>query len=271
MILDLIGIRFHSTAKVYHFDANGIELNVGERCIVQTERGEEIGTVVMGFTKIEIKDPCPRIYKKILRKATEEDCEVYQRKADREREAFDYCIDKIRERKMPMKLVNSELSSDGKKITFYFTADGRVDFRELVKDLAHRFRTRIEMRQIGVRDEARVKGGYGSCGRPLCCTTFLTQFEPISIKMAKHQSLSLNPSKISGLCGRLMCCLRYEFEQEAERAVDEAIGLEMDGEDFTEEDLQLLESEEEKDFTDEKRTGADHSEPEETPPEDEYL
>jgi cell fate regulator YaaT (PSP1 superfamily) len=269
MILDLVGIRFQSTAKIYHFNANGIEMRIGEKCIVQTERGEEIGTVVIGFNKIEIKEPCPRVYKKVLRKATEEDCEIFQRKANREKEAQNYCIDKIRERKMPMKLVNSELSSDGKKITFYFTADGRVDFRELVKDLAHRFRTRIEMRQIGVRDEARVKGGCGSCGRPLCCTTFLTQFEPISIKMAKHQSLSLNPSKISGLCGRLMCCLRYEFEHDAEKAVDEAIGLEIMEEEFTEEDFQLLESEEE-DVGDET-SPPDHSDSEEPPPEDEYL
>lgn len=270
MILDLVGIRFNSTAKIYHFNANGIELKIGERCIVQTERGEEIGTVVIGFSKIDINEPCPRVYKKVLRKASDEDCEVFQRKADREKEAFGYCIDKIRERKMPMKLVNSELSSDGKKITFYFTADGRVDFRELVKDLAHRFRTRIEMRQIGVRDEARVKGGYGSCGRPLCCTTFLTQFEPISIKMAKHQSLSLNPSKISGLCGRLMCCLRYEFEQDVEKAVDEAIGLELAEEDFTEEDLQLLEEGEEENVGDDT-SRPDRSESKEQPPEDEYL
>lgn len=270
MILDLVGIRFYSTAKVYHFDANGVDLGIGDRCIVQTERGEEIGTVVIEYAKIEIREPCKRVYKKVLRRATEEDCEIYQRKADREKEMFDYCIDKIRERKMPMKLVNSELSFDGKKLTFYFTADGRVDFRELVKDLAHRFRTRIEMRQIGVRDEARVKGGYGSCGRPLCCTTFLTQFEPISIKMAKNQSLSLNPAKISGLCGRLMCCLRYEYEQGAEKEIDEAIGFEASEEGFTEEDLHLLESEEDENL-ESKKSHSDGPESEEPPPEDEYL
>ncbi len=270
MILDLVGVRFYSTAKVYHFDANGIDLRIGDKCIVHTERGEEIGTVVIGFTKFEIKKPCGRIYKKVLRKATDEDCEIFQRKASREKEAFDYCIDKIRDKKIPMKLVNSELSSDGKKITFYFTADGRVDFRELVKDLAHRFRTRIDMRQIGVRDEARVKGGYGPCGRPLCCTTFLTQFEPISIKMAKNQSLSLNPSKISGLCGRLMCCLRYECEQDTEKDIDEPLGFNISEEDFSEEDLHLLESEEDESLKSEK-PHSKRSESEELPPEDEYL
>ncbi len=213
MAVELIGIKFHSTAKVYHFDANGLDLNVGDKCIVQTERGEELGMVVLGFRTMEHIDTSRKTYKKVLRKASDEDCEIYKRKGGREREAMDYCISKVRERKLNMKLVNTELSSDGKKITFYFTADERVDFRELVKDIAQRFRTRIEMRQIGVRDEAKVMGGYGSCGRPLCCTSFLSQFEPVSIKMAKNQSLSLNPSKISGLCSRLMCCLRYECDE----------------------------------------------------------
>lgn len=212
MAIELVGIKFISTSKIYRFDTNGIDLNIGERCIVETERGEELGTVVLGYSRMQHIPAGSKIYKKVVRKATDEDCEIYKRKAGREREAEDYCLGKIRERKLNMKLVNTELSSDGKKITFYFTADERVDFRELVKDIAQRFRTRIEMRQIGVRDEARVLGGYGACGRPLCCTTFLLQFEPVSIKMAKNQSLSLNPSKISGLCGRLMCCLRYECE-----------------------------------------------------------
>ncbi|MEW5806972.1 MAG: stage 0 sporulation family protein [Acidobacteriota bacterium] len=241
MPLELVGIKFNSTAKIYHFDSGGLELNVGDKCIVQTERGEELGTVVMGFSNLEHLHGCGKSYKKILRKADEEDCEIYQRKASREREAFNYCVDKIRERKLAMKLVNTELSSDGKKITFYFTAEERVDFRELVKDIAQRFRTRIEMRQIGVRDEARVMGGFGCCGRPLCCTTFITQFEPISIKMAKNQSLSLNPSKISGLCGRLMCCLRYEFEDRVSGRRQEKNGeLEME---ITEDELLTQEEE----------------------------
>ena len=185
---------------------------VGERVVVQTENGPAVGTVVRRIPQLDEKRrPAPDSPQRIVRLATPEDILARQKHQRREEEAFRIAVLKVRERGLGMKLARVEQAFDGSKLVFFFTADGRVDFRELVRELASEFRTRIEMRQIGVRDEAKLIGGYGSCGRPLCCTTFLHTFEPVSIKMAKQQDLSLNPSKLSGLCGRLKCCLRYEL------------------------------------------------------------
>jgi cell fate regulator YaaT (PSP1 superfamily) len=185
---------------------------VGERVIVQTEGGPAVGTVVRSIPQLEPKRrPPPDSPQRVVRVATREDIVVRLKQQRREQEAYRIALLKIRERGLGMKLARVEQAFDGSKLIFYFTAEGRVDFRELVRELAAEFRTRIEMRQIGVRDEAKMYGGYGTCGRPLCCTTFLQSFEPVSIKMAKQQDLSLNPSKLSGLCGRLKCCLRYEL------------------------------------------------------------
>jgi cell fate regulator YaaT (PSP1 superfamily) len=185
---------------------------VGERVVVQTDSGPAIGTVVRRIPQLDDKRrPVADSPQRIVRLATREDIVTRQKHQRREEEAFRIAVLKVRERGLGMKLARVEQAFDGSKLIFYFTADGRVDFRELVRELAAEFRTRIEMRQIGVRDEAKLIGGYGSCGRPLCCTTFLQVFEPVSIKMAKQQDLSLNPSKLSGLCGRLKCCLRYEL------------------------------------------------------------
>jgi cell fate regulator YaaT (PSP1 superfamily) len=186
--------------------------SAGERVVVQTETGPAVGTVVRRIPQLDDRRrPAPDSPQRIVRLATPEDILARQKHQQREEEAFRVAVLKMRERGLGMKLARVEQAFDGSKLTFYFTADGRVDFRELVRELASEFRTRIEMRQIGVRDEAKLIGGYGSCGRPLCCTTFLQTFEPVSIKMAKQQDLSLNPSKLSGLCGRLKCCLRYEL------------------------------------------------------------
>ncbi len=207
----IVKIQFHPAGKLYDFNAGTLDLAVGDRVIVETERGKSIATVVVApqeFTEANI----PEGLKNILRKAHKEDVEAASRNASKEKEAYDFCLAKIKERGMEMKLVRVEYLFDGSKAIFYFTADGRVDFRELVKDLAHQFHTRIEMRQIGVRDEAKMVGGIGICGRELCCASFLREFEPVSVKMAKEQNLALNPTKISGQCGRLLCCLSYEFE-----------------------------------------------------------
>ncbi len=179
--------------------------------VVETDRGRALGTVVIAPREVP-KKQLPDSLKTVQRKATEKDLESAAKFADREETAYRFCLQRIQDRKMEMKLVRAEYVFDGSKIVFYFTADGRVDFRELVKDLAHHFHTRIEMRQIGVRDEAKITGGIGICGRELCCCTFLRDFQPVSVKMAKEQGLALNPSKISGQCGRLLCCLGYEFE-----------------------------------------------------------
>ncbi len=207
----VVTIKFRPAGKRYDFNAQQLDLAVGDRVVVETDRGRALGTVVLPVREVE-EDASPRELKNVLRLATEEDLKMAEVNAAREDEAYRFCLHRIEQRQMPMKLVRAEYQFDGSKIIFYFTADGRVDFRELVKDLAHHFHTRIEMRQIGVRDEAKLVGGLGVCGRELCCCTFLTEFAPVSVKMAKEQGLALNPNKISGQCGRLLCCLSYEFE-----------------------------------------------------------
>jgi cell fate regulator YaaT (PSP1 superfamily) len=208
---EVIGIRFKSVGKVYFFDPQDIKFSLGDHVIVETARGIECGEVVMGNHLVD-DDKIVKPLKSVIRAATEEDMEHVADNSRKEKEAFRICLKKIAEHKLEMKLIGVEYTFDNNKILFYFTADGRVDFRELVKDLASIFRTRIELRQIGVRDEAKMLGGLGICGKPFCCSTFLGDFQPVSIKMAKEQGLSLNPTKISGTCGRLMCCLKYEHE-----------------------------------------------------------
>ena len=207
----VVGIRFKKAGKIYYFDPDGNELKTGDFCIVETSRGLEFGSVVIGLRTVpdsEVVQPL----RKVLRCAGEEDCQKILENRQKEEEAYDTALQKMEEHSLEMKLVDVEYTFDRSKIIFYFTADGRIDFRELVKDMAAVFRTRIELRQIGVRDEAKMIGGLGPCGRVLCCHTFLGEFEPVSIRMAKDQHLSLNPAKISGVCGRLMCCLRYESD-----------------------------------------------------------
>ncbi|MBQ2651257.1 MAG: stage 0 sporulation family protein [Clostridia bacterium] len=208
---EIIGVRFKKVGKIYYFDPVGQEIPMGKRVIVETARGIECGETVIPNREVEdglISQPL----KKLIRIATEEDLEVLRTNERLEKEAFAVCEQKIRKHELAMKLVAVEYTFDHSKILFYFSADGRVDFRDLVKDLASVFRTRIELRQIGVRDAAKMVGGLGICGCPLCCSTFLDDFQPVSINMAKDQGLSLNPTKISGTCGRLMCCLKYENE-----------------------------------------------------------
>ena len=205
----IMGVQFQKNGKLYYFDANGIEAQSGSFVIVDTVRGPDLGEVVLSPRETNAM-PETESLKKVIRIATEQDVQRGRDNRIREKEAFGICQKKIIEHKLEMKLVSVEYSFDGSKILFYFTANGRVDFRSLVKDLASVFKMRIELRQIGVRDEAKMLGGLGSCGRPICCGTFLSQFQPVSIKMAKEQNLSLNPTKISGVCGRLMCCLKYE-------------------------------------------------------------
>ena len=207
--MEVIGVRFKSAGKTYYFSPNGFNVKQGDNVIVETARGLEYGEVVMGKRTIEA-DQFKKPVKEVVRVATEEDTERCRQNKELEKEAYKICLEKIAEHKLEMKLVEVEYTFDGNKILFYFTADGRIDFRDLVKDLATIFRTRIELRQIGVRDEAKTLGSIGVCGRSLCCSKFLEEFVPVSIKMAKEQGLSLNPSKISGACGRLMCCLKYE-------------------------------------------------------------
>ena len=205
----VVGIRFKKACKIYYFDPAETGVVKGDNAIVETARGVEYGQVVIGPREIE-ESAVVAPLKPVMRKATPEDDYKLAENKVREKEAFNICLHKIKKHDLPMRLIDVEFTFDVNKIIFYFTADGRIDFRELVKDLAAVFRTRIELRQIGVRDEAKMLGGIGSCGRPLCCATFLGDFEPVSIRMAKDQSLSLNPTKISGICGRLMCCLKYE-------------------------------------------------------------
>ena len=207
----IIGVRFKKVGKVYYFDPCGIQTEVGQHVIVETARGVEYGEVALANRDIE-EGEVVKPLKKLIRVATPSDAKVVETNQKRAKEAFRICEQKIAEHHLDMKLVSVEYTFDLNKVLFYFTADGRVDFRELVKDLASVFRTRIELRQIGVRDEAKVLGGLGICGRPLCCASFLDDFQPVSINMAKQQNLSLNPTKISGTCGRLMCCLKYEQE-----------------------------------------------------------
>jgi cell fate regulator YaaT (PSP1 superfamily) len=210
-MVKIIGVRFNKSGKTYYFSPGDLEIKKGEGVIVETARGVEYGTAVLGEREVREEDIVAPL-KEVIRIATEKDIEKAEENRNKEKEAFDICLDCISKRGLKMKLINVEYTFDNNKILFYFTADGRVDFRELVKDLAGIFRTRIELRQVGVRDEAKIVGGIGICGRVLCCNSFLDEFRPVSIKMAKDQSLSLNPSKISGICGRLMCCLKYEHE-----------------------------------------------------------
>jgi len=205
----IIGVRFGEAGKVYYFDPKGEQIEKGKYVIVETMKGMECGEVVMS-NRFIADDDIPKPLSGIIRIANENDMRIVEENREKEKKAFEICSQKIRQHELEMKLVNVEYTFDGNKIMFYFTADGRVDFRELVKDLAYVFRTRIELRQIGVRDEAKMTGGLGICGRPFCCNTFLGDFQPVSIKMAKEQGMILNPTKISGTCGRLMCCLKYE-------------------------------------------------------------
>jgi cell fate regulator YaaT (PSP1 superfamily) len=206
---EVIGVRFKSSCKTYYFDPDGLKIAPHTHVIVETVRGVECGKTVIGNRQIPDEQLVSPL-KKLIRLATQEDMDKIEQNQAKEEEAKRICAQKISQHELPMKLVDVEYTFDSSKIVFYFTADGRVDFRELVKDLAAIFRTRIELRQIGVRDEAKMLGGIGSCGRELCCACFLGDFEPVSIRMAKDQNLSLNPTKISGICGRLMCCLKYE-------------------------------------------------------------
>lgn len=207
----VVGVRFRPAGKMYYFNPLNFSLEPGSHVIVKTARGMEFGTVVLGPRDVD-SDKINQPLKPVLRIATKEDEKNEARNKEQEKEAFQICLEKIHKHNLQMKLVDAEYTFDNNKLLFYFTADGRIDFRELVKDLAAVFRTRIELRQIGVRDETKILGGIGICGRPLCCHSYLSDFAPVSIKMAKEQNLSLNPAKISGVCGRLMCCLKNEEE-----------------------------------------------------------
>ncbi len=208
-MIETIGIRFKEGGKIYDFDADGMKFEKGDYAMVETVRGIECGLVAKANHSVN-EDNITKPLKKVIRVATEADIKTLEENKAKEKDAFGICEKKIEAHGLEMNLVDVEYTFDRSKLLFYFTADGRVDFRELVKDLASTFKTRIELRQIGVRDESRMIGGFGICGRPFCCNTFLTDFQPVSIKMAKEQGLSLNPTKISGTCGRLMCCLKYE-------------------------------------------------------------
>ena len=210
-MIKVIGVRFRTAGKIYFFSPGQFDIKQGDNVIVETARGVEFGRVVSGVKEVAEEEVIQPL-KSVIRIATEQDQKVVEKNKKKEKEAFKICLEKIRKHELEMKLIDVEYTFDGNKILFYFTADGRIDFRDLVKDLAAVFRTRIELRQIGVRDETKIRGGIGICGRPLCCSTYLTEFSAVSIKMAKEQNLSLNPTKISGVCGRLMCCLTNEEE-----------------------------------------------------------
>ena len=207
----VIGVRFRNAGKVYYFAPGKLNIEQGDHVVVETARGVEYGYVVLGIKEVD-DDKIVQPLKPVMRVATPEDDEKAVKNREKEKEAFKICLEKIRKHELEMKLIDAEYTFDNNKVLFYFTADGRIDFRELVKDLAAVFKTRIELRQIGVRDETKILGGIGICGRPLCCHSYLSDFVPVSIKMAKEQNLSLNPTKISGVCGRLMCCLKNEQE-----------------------------------------------------------
>ena len=210
-MIEVIGVRFRPAGKIYFFDPVDLEIETGEHVIVETARGMEYGLVVLGKRLVE-EERVIQPLKPVTRIATPEDDEIEEENKRKEKEAFEICLEKIQKHGLEMKLIDVEYTFDNNKVLFYFTADGRIDFRELVKDLASVFKTRIELRQIGVRDETKIIGGIGVCGRSLCCNTYLSEFIPVSIKMAKERNLSLNPTKISGVCGRLMCCLKNEEE-----------------------------------------------------------
>lgn len=210
-MIKVVGVRFRTAGKIYYFDPQKFSIKKGDHVIVETARGVEYGTVVGGIKEVT-DDEVMQPLKPVIRIATPKDDKQEEENREKEKEALRVCLEKIQKHNLEMKLIDAEYTFDNNKVLFYFTADGRVDFRELVKDLAAVFKTRIELRQIGVRDETKIVGGIGICGRPLCCHTFLDEFAPVSIKMAKEQNLSLNPTKISGVCGRLMCCLKNEQE-----------------------------------------------------------
>lgn len=210
-MITIIGVRFRNVGKVYYFSPRELDICVGDHVIVETARGVEYGFVVLGPKEVDDSKVIQPL-KEVIRIATPKDDAREENNRKKEKEAFEICQKKIRAHNLEMKLIDAEYTFDNNKMLFYFTADGRIDFRELVKDLAAVFKTRIELRQIGVRDETKILGGIGICGRPLCCHTYLSEFAPVSIKMAKEQNLSLNPTKISGVCGRLMCCLKNEQE-----------------------------------------------------------
>lgn len=211
MMVKVIGVRFRQAGKIYNFDPLDFKIEVGNHVIVETARGIEYGKVVQSVKEKNEEDVIMPL-KPVIRVATKEDDKIAKQNKDKEKKAFFICKEKIKKHGLEMKLIDTEYTFDNNKVLFYFTADGRIDFRELVKDLASVFKTRIELRQVGVRDETKMLGGIGICGRPLCCSTYLSEFIPVSIKMAKEQNLSLNPTKISGICGRLMCCLKNEQE-----------------------------------------------------------
>lgn len=210
-MVKVIGVRFRQAGKIYNFDPLDFKIEVGNHVIVETARGIEYGKVVQGVQEKNEEDVIMPL-KPVIRVATEEDDKIAKQNKDKEKKAFFICKEKIKKHGLEMKLIDTEYTFDNNKVLFYFTADGRIDFRELVKDLASVFKKRIELRQVGVRDETKMLGGIGICGRSLCCSTYLSEFIPVSIKMAKEQNLSLNPTKISGICGRLMCCLKNEQE-----------------------------------------------------------
>lgn len=210
-MITVVGVRFKSAGKIYYFDPDSLDIKKGDKVIVETARGLEFGDVVIGQREVP-EESIVAPLKKVIRIATEADLDKNTDNKNKQESALAICLEKVEKHELPMKLIDVEYTFDNSKIIFYFVADGRIDFRELVKDLAAIFRTRIELRQIGVRDESKVIGGLGPCGRTMCCASFLGDFEPVSIKMAKEQNLSLNPTKISGVCGRLMCCLNYEQE-----------------------------------------------------------
>ena len=210
-MMKVIGVRFRKAGKVYYFSPGEEDIKTGQHVIVETARGVEYGYVVIGSHDVD-DEKVVQPLKPVIRVATEAHEETERKNKEKEKEAFKICLEKIKKHELEMKLIDTEYTFDNNKVLFYFTADGRIDFRELVKDLASVFKTRIELRQIGVRDETKIVGGIGICGRPLCCASYLPEFIPVSIKMAKEQNLSLNPTKISGVCGRLMCCLKYEEE-----------------------------------------------------------
>jgi cell fate regulator YaaT (PSP1 superfamily) len=209
--VEFVGARFPHTARSYHFDSNGYHLEAGEPCVVETDQGPAYALVTQATTASSLYTLRRARLKKVVRRASLEDQKKLAQAGESEQEAFEFCLRRISDRGLEMKLVNVQLSMDGGKATFFFTGEGRVDFRALVRDVSSKLRLRVEMRQIGVRDGAKLLGGYGDCGRPLCCSTFLKRFEPITIQMAKAQNLALNPARISGMCGRLKCCLKYEY------------------------------------------------------------
>ncbi len=255
-MVTVVGVRFKKAGKIYYFDPADHKVEQNDEVIVETARGVEFGTVVIGPRQITEKEVVSPL-KRVIRVATHEDRLVHQTNKLKAEEAMTICEEKIRAHGLGMKLVDGEYTFDNNKVIFYFTADGRVDFRELVKDLASVFRTRIELRQIGVRDEAKMLNGVGPCGIQLCCANWLSDFDPVSIKMAKDQNLSLNPSKISGVCGRLMCCLRYEHENYVKMRVDLPVrGAEVmtpDGPGIVVDSIILQESVKVRLFTDKKK------------------